>query len=75
MPTRSIQIGLDRAQFRRLVAGKSLIFKSDDLHVELRLAFEGVAWRQTLHAALGIGGDPPQAAEMLGNKFTRRPYK
>jgi hypothetical protein len=75
MPTRPLQIALDQAQFRRLVAGEALTFKAGDQRVELQLAFEGVAWRQTLHAALGIGGDPPQAAEMLGNKFTRRPYK
>jgi hypothetical protein len=70
-----IQIALNQAQFHRLVAREVLIFKSDTLRVELRLDFEGVAWRQTLHAALGIGGDPPEAREMLGNKFTRRPYK
>lgn len=73
MPTRPIQIALDRAQFRRLVDGKSLIFKSDNLRIELRLDFEGVAWRETLHAALGIGGDPPEAREFLPNRFTRRP--
>jgi hypothetical protein len=73
MPTRSIQIGLDQAQFRRLVAGKSLIFKSDDLRVELRLDFEGVAWRQILHAALGVGGDPPEAREFLPYHHTRQP--
>lgn len=73
MPTRPIQIALDRAQFRRLVDGKSLIFKSDNLRVELRLDFEGVAWRQTLHAALGIGGDPPEAREFLPTHYQRRP--
>jgi hypothetical protein len=68
-----IQIALNQAQFRRLVAREVLIFKSDNLRVELRLDFEGVAWRQTLHAALGIGGDPPEAREFLPNRYTRRP--
>ena len=68
-----IQIGLNQAQFRRLVAREVLIFKSDNLRIELRLDFEGVAWRETLHAALGIGGDPPEAREFLPNRFTRRP--
>ena len=68
-----IQIALNQAQFRRLVAREILIFKSDNLRVELRLDFEGVAWRQTLHAALGIGGDPPEAREFLPNHYTRRP--
>lgn len=73
MPTRSIQIGLDRAQFRRLLDAKSLIFKSDDLRVELRLDFDEVAWRQILHAALGIGGDPLEAREFLPYHSRRRP--
>jgi hypothetical protein len=70
-----MQIALSQAQFARLVSGEPLIFKAGDQRVELRLEFEGGAWRHTLQAVLGIGGDPPQAREFLPNRHTRRPYE
>ena len=75
-----IRIALDESQFRRLVAGQVVSFKTSS-EVEVECILSDIGWPKMLRAVVdgmtpGMPKgphDPPEAREFLPNPYTRRP--
>ena len=79
----AIRIALDETQFRRLVAGQVVRFKTSNDKIEVECILSDIGWPRIFRAVLnGIAPepgrpnsppDPPEAREFLPNRYTRRP--